>query len=139
MPEHSDGWRSRMSVFLGHCRASPRSEEAVRLREALSIRRMRETGSGCAAIPAHDVKFERLLEQSAFECAALEVLGPRTEFTLSCGRGLSAQVRLPGQAQFSGGDGRTIALALLAAWASAHLANTPRMLAMSDGGDSAEM
>jgi hypothetical protein len=141
MSEHSDAWRRRMAAFLGHCRASAASEQTERLREALCIRQMRELDSGCPVVPAHDVKFEHLLEQSAFECAALEVLGPRAEFELSCDkeRELSARVRLPGQPRFSSAEGRTIALALLAAWASAHLADTPRMLVTAEARNSAQM
>lgn len=137
MQQHSDTWHSRMEALLCHCRASTAGEQADRLREAMSVRRIQLEDVGCSAAALDDLKFDRLLAQSAFECAALEVLGSRAEFELSCGkiRDLSARVRLPGQTQFSGGEGRTIALALLAAWASANLAEQPRMLVTSEAAD----
>lgn len=136
MQEHSDTWHSRMTAFLCHCRASAAGEQGDRLREAMSIRRIQPESSGSTEKALDDSKFDLLLAQSAFECAALEVLGPRAEFELACGkiRDLSARVRLPGQTRFSSGEGRTIALALLAAWASAHLAETPGMLVASEAG-----
>lgn len=124
MTQHSDAWHGRMRAFQYRCRGAVASEQANLLYEALRIRRLHETDG--RAVAGDDPDIERLLEQSAFECAALDVLGPRAEFELSCGKlqELSARVRLPGQAQFSVGEGRTIALALLSAWASAHLAET---------------
>jgi hypothetical protein len=137
MQKHSETWHSRMTAFVRHCRASAAGEQADRLREAMSIRRIQPDNSGSVATAPDDLNFDRLLAQSAFECAALEVLGPRAEFELSCGeiRDLSARVRLPGQTQFSSGEGRTIALALLAAWASAHLAETSRVLMAAEAGN----
>lgn len=137
MPEHSDVWRESMTAFLCHCRASGASEQADRLLEAMRIRCVQEASADFMHTVPDAPKVDQLLAQSAFECAALEVLGPQTEFELSCGkmRTSSARVRLTGQAQFSSGEGRTIALALLAAWASAHLAAMPRMLVTSEAGD----
>lgn len=140
MHEHSEVWREHMTAFLCHCRASAASEQADRLREAIGILHTKRSGDDSVAI-ADDLKVGHWLAQSAFECAALEVLGPKAEFELSCGKGrdLSARVRLPGQSQFSSSEGRSIALALLAAWASAQVADTPRMLVTSDASASDAM
>ncbi|MFT4027959.1 MAG: hypothetical protein QM676_14340 [Novosphingobium sp.] len=131
MQEHSDAWHGRMTAFLDRCRAARAGKQAAFLREAYRLQRMRDARTADAA---DDRKFDRLLAQSAFECAALEVLGPRAEYELSCGKTqtLSARVRLAGRPQFYIGEGQTIALALLAAWARAHLAEASNVLAISE-------
>lgn len=131
MHELSAPCQHRMAALLCDCRASAAGEQADRLRDALNLVHMGETTPDRMGTATTGLRIESLISGAAFECAALEVIGLKTEFELSCGRtrNLSARVRLPGQTTFYSAEGQTIALALLAAWATAHLAEIPGELA----------
>ena len=113
MPDLHDVWRQRMATLLAHCRASLPGEQA-------HLQRDTPIKDGNSRSLYGDRDFEGLLASSAYECAALVVIGARSEFNMAKGviRPFAATVRLPGRSAF-GGEGRTIALALLSAWAAA--------------------
>lgn len=134
MRELAEAFHRRMAALLGDCQASVAGEQAARLREAVSLGNNGKATADRMGGAAAGLRIERLISEAAFECAALEVIGLKTEFEMSCGRTqkLSARVRLPGRTAFYSAEGQTIALALLAAWATAHLAEIPGELAAAD-------
>jgi hypothetical protein len=123
MHEHSDMWLQRMKAFLYHCRASLPWEEADRIRDALKLKRSGSRGQPLSTVIQEDRMFEALIAEGAMESAALDLIGEGAEFGLSGGqlRAYSARVRLPGQDEGCAGEGGSVALALLAAWAAAQL------------------
>lgn len=124
MHVRSDICMRRLEVFRDLCRTSAPWDEVDRIREAAALKRILSLERCCNITGPYDQLLENLIIQGAHECAALEIIGERAEFDLSGGifRDCSARVRLADQAIASDGEGTSMALALLNAWANALLA-----------------
>lgn len=116
-------WRSELRQFQALCEASEPAEQADRLREALRVfHPIRHADSAGRLLICKD-DLDALLSAGAFESAALGMLSEDVGFMVSRGRaGLSfASVILPGSLDESSAAADTVALAILAATASALL------------------
>ena len=117
--------RQKLQGFLHDCVASSPVEQADRIREAYLLFREMSEESGLSVEAALDeFDLDALLMTGAYESAALAFLTPETSFMMS--RGVNgnclATVSLSGAAREMTAEAGTLALALLAALASALIA-----------------
>jgi len=117
--------KQKLQDFLHDCVASSPVEQADRIREAyLLFREMPEEFGLSVEAALDEFDLDALLMTGAYESVALAFLTPETCFMMS--RGVNgnclATVSLPGVAREMTAEAATLALALLAALASAVIA-----------------
>lgn len=121
----SDVRAARLRDFLNDCVGSAACEEADRIREAVLLL---DGGASPNGQPPDPVVVEAMLACGAAESAVLAILHPDMSFMLSRGAGGSclATVVVEDGSEEMISEGSTIALALLAAYASLLLSRTER-------------
>ena len=104
---------SKLQRLADLCATSEPVDQAARLREALELA---STGMSRELV-------EVMIAACAFESAALAVIGAQSAWMVSKGseNGCLASILLPGMAEEVTREGKTAALALIGAWATAAL------------------
>ncbi len=109
----AEQWQQQLGRFVTTCNDSGGAEQAYRLREARAL--------FLHAEPVDEAALEAMIAVDAFESAALAMVGAANGYMLSRGgNGVAlASVHLPGSRAQHACEGKTPALALLAAIATA--------------------